>query len=421
MPEYDIVVIGAGITGLASGYHLKKEKPDLNIAIIDKNRSFAQGNTAKSAAGYRDLFTSQINRKISGSSISFYKHVQNDLKIDLGMHLNGYLFLMDDKRLDQDAVKTFISEKRAEIVDEASLKDMGYLTRPAKEEKQLLNLSDIDGALLGYNCGIIEPDRICSYYEKELRKMGVSFFYNTEVKSLRFEPQIKMNYPGEPFLWQKMEMRKLETSSGDFSAETTIVCADVWTTALLNSAGIDSHVRGKKRQVFRITGEPASALMSHTMRPDQKVMPFTIFPSYGIVMRPEPGSSSVWISVADDYNRPFEEEEDPKPEPEFYENSLFPVIRSYLPQFSSCKVSSMWAGHYSYNTVDKTHYVFREGNLIVATGSSGSGIMKADAIGRVVSSLYMQREKTTLYDGSVIGTSDLGVENRKVPPEHMVI
>ena len=421
MPQYDIVIIGAGITGLASGYHLKKEKPDLNIAIIDKNRSFAQGNTAKSAAGYRDLFTSQINRKISGSSIAFYKHVQEDLKIDLGMLLNGYLFLMDNKRLDQDAIKTFISEGRAEIVDEDSLKDMGYVTKPTREEKELLNLSDIDGALLGFNCGIIEPDRICSYYERELRKMGVSFFYNTEVKNLRFEPQTRMNYPGEPFLWQKMEMRSLETSNGSFSAETTIVCADVWTTALLNSAGIDSHVRGKKRQVFRISGEPASALMSHNMRPGQTVMPFTIFPSYGIVMRPEPGSSSVWISVADDFNRPFEEDEDPKPEPEFYENSLFPVIRSYLPQFASCKVSSMWAGHYSYNTIDKTHYVFREGNMIVATGSSGSGIMKADAIGRIVSSLYMQRKRTTLYDGSVIVTSDLDVENRKVPPERMVI
>ena len=421
MPQYDIVIIGAGITGLASGYHLKREKPDLNIAIIDKNKSFAQGNTAKSAAGYRDLFTSKVNRKVSGSSIAFYKHVQQDLKIDLGMHHNGYLFLMDKKRLEQDAVKTFISEGRAEIVDEASLRDMGYVTKPPREEKGFLNLSDIDGALLGYNCGIIEPDRICSYYEGELKKMGVSFFYNTEVKNLRFEPQTRMNYPGEPFLWQEMEMRNLETSSGTFSAESTIVCADVWTTALLNSAGIDSHVRGKKRQVFRITGEPAASLMSHTMRPDQNIMPFTIFPSYGIVMRPEPGSSSVWISVADDYNRPFEEEEDPKPEPEFYENSLFPVIRSYLPQFSSCKVSSMWAGHYSYNTIDKTHYVFREGNIIVATGSSGSGIMKADAIGRIVSSLYAERKRTTLYDHSVVDTSDLGVENRKVPPEHMVI
>ncbi|MCL4451174.1 MAG: FAD-binding oxidoreductase [Candidatus Thermoplasmatota archaeon] len=421
MPEFDVVIIGAGITGLAAGYHLKHEKPGLKIAIIDKNRSFAQGNTAKSAAGYRDLFTSRINRKISGSSIAFYKHLQQDLKIDLGMHLNGYLFLMDSRRLDQDAVRTFISEGRAEIVGEGSLKDMGYVTRPSSDEKHLLNLSDIDGALLGYNCGIIEPDRICSYYEKELRKTDVSFFYNTEVKNLKFEPQTRMNYPGEPFLWQNMEMRNLETSTGSFRAETTIVCADIWTTALLNSAGIDSHVRGKKRQVFRITGEPASALMSHALRPDQEVMPFTIFPSHGIVMRPEPGSSSVWISVADDYNRPFEEEEDPKPEPEFYENSLFPVIRSYLPQFSSCRVSSMWAGHYSYNTIDKTHYVFREGNIIVATGSSGSGIMKADAIGRIVSSLYADRKITRLYDGSFVKTSDMGVENRKVPPEHMVI
>jgi len=421
VPEYDIVIIGAGITGLASGYHLKREKPDLNIAIVDKYRTFAQGNTAKSAAGYRDLFTSQVNRKLSGSSIGFYRHIQHDLKVDLGMHLNGYLFLMDNKRLDQDVVKTFISEGRAEIVQESSISEMGYITKPKKDEKELLNLSDIDGALLGYNCGIIEPDRICAYYESELRKMGVSFFYNTEVKNLRFEPQTRLNYPGEPFLWQKMEMRNLETSNGTFRAETTIVCADMWTNVLLNSAGIDSHVRGKKRQVFRITGEPASRLMSHTMRPEQTVMPFTIFPSYGIVMRPEPGSSSVWISVADDYNRPFEEEDDPKPEPEFYENSLFPVIRSYLPQFSSCRVSSMWAGHYSYNTIDRTHYVFKEGNLIVATGSSGSGIMKADAIGRVVSSLYSGRKKTTLYDGSSIETGDLGVEERRVSTEHMVI
>jgi FAD-dependent oxidoreductase domain-containing protein 1 len=81
----------------------------------------------------------------------------------------------------------------------------------------------------------------------------------------------------------------------------------------------------------------------------------------------------------------------------------------------------MWAGHYSYNTIDKTHYVFREGNLIVATGSSGSGIMKADAVGRVVSSLYSGRKKTTLYDGSSIQTGDLGVEGRRVSAEHMVI
>ncbi|EQD36966.1 FAD dependent oxidoreductase, partial [mine drainage metagenome] len=207
VPDCDVAIIGAGITGLASAYHIKREKPDLRVSIIDRNSSYAQGNTAKSVAGYRDLFTSDINRKISGSSIAFYKNVQQDLHFDLGMHFNGYLFLMDRKRLDQDAVKTFISEGRAEIVPEGRIASMGYSTKPGREEKELMQLSDIDGALLGYNCGIIEPDRICSFYEKELRTMGVEFHYNTEVRGLRFEPQFRLNYPGEPFLWQQREMR----------------------------------------------------------------------------------------------------------------------------------------------------------------------------------------------------------------------
>ncbi|WP_171823466.1 FAD-binding oxidoreductase [Thermogymnomonas acidicola] len=39
-------------------------------------------------------------------------------------------------------------------------------------------------------------------------------------------------------------------------------------------------------------------------------------------------------------------------------------------------MTSMWAGHYAYNTIDRTHYIFRDLNVIVATGTSGSGIMK---------------------------------------------
>jgi len=81
----------------------------------------------------------------------------------------------------------------------------------------------------------------------------------------------------------------------------------------------------------------------------------------------------------------------------------------------------MWAGYYAYNTIDKTHYVFRDKNIIVATGSSGSGIMKADAVGRVVASLQGGVEKTVLFGDLVIDTSDLGVHKRRVKEEEMVI
>ena len=34
--NYDVVIIGAGITGLSTAYRLQKEDPSLKIAILEK-------------------------------------------------------------------------------------------------------------------------------------------------------------------------------------------------------------------------------------------------------------------------------------------------------------------------------------------------------------------------------------------------
>jgi glycine/D-amino acid oxidase-like deaminating enzyme len=93
MKKYDIVVVGAGISGLSTAYYLKLNNPDLDILIVDKAQGYGQGNTGRSAAGFRDMFSSRINHLLSSSSISFYKHVQEDLHHELGMKYVGYLFL----------------------------------------------------------------------------------------------------------------------------------------------------------------------------------------------------------------------------------------------------------------------------------------------------------------------------------------
>ncbi|MCL4332760.1 MAG: FAD-binding oxidoreductase, partial [Candidatus Thermoplasmatota archaeon] len=74
--KYDVVVIGAGIVGLTSAYHIKKNNPDVAIAVVDRAPTYGQGNTAKSAAGFRDVFTSDVNFKLSNGSISFYREIQ---------------------------------------------------------------------------------------------------------------------------------------------------------------------------------------------------------------------------------------------------------------------------------------------------------------------------------------------------------
>ena len=421
MRKYDVVIVGAGITGLASAYHMKRMNEKLQIAVIEKRPAFCQGNTAKSAAAFRNLFSSETNRKITQSTIEFYRHVQIERGVDLGMHFNGYLFLGNHDFLYNPTFRSFVDEGIARYVSEAELNVNGFRTRLTEEEANTLNLPNIEGGLLGLNCGILAPEKICEFYGKELKQMGVEFFFGTEVKPLGLQPDAPLNYPGEPFVWQKTSLKTIDTNRGEFEASDFVFCTDVWTDNLLDGTGIDGHTRGKKRQVFQVSGPEVEKLISRGFIDGQGVMPLTILPAYEVVLRPDPEGHSLWITIADEYSRNFSISEDPEAEPDFYEKSLFPIITAYLPQLKNSKITSMWAGHYAYNTIDKTHYVFRDKNIIVATGSSGSGIMKADAVGRVVASLQAGKDRTELFDNSYIKTSDLSVHRRNVREEEMVI
>jgi len=59
--------------------------------------------------------------------------------------------------------------------------------------------------------------------------------------------------------------------------------------------------------------------------------------------------------------------------------------------------------------------------LIIITGCSGSGIMKADAIGRIVDALYQKKEEAELYGNVKFKVSDIGVEKRNVENEEFTI
>ena len=300
MRKYDVVIIGAGITGLASAYHIKRKNGKLRIAVLEKKLAFCQGNTSKSAAAFRNLFSSDVNRKITQSSIEFYRHVQTERGIDLGLHFNGYLFLGSADFVYSPTFKRFVEEGIARYVSEDELKVSGFRTRLTAEEKKTMNLPDIDGALLGLNCGILAPEKICEFYGNELRKMGVEFFFGTEVHPPILQPEEPLNYTGEPFVWQKSTLKTIMTNKGEFEASDFIFCTDIWTDNLLDATGIDGHTRGKKRQVFQISGPEVSSLLAKSLIPGQNVMPLTVLPGYEVVLRPDPEGHSLWITIADE-------------------------------------------------------------------------------------------------------------------------
>lgn len=420
--NYDVAIVGAGIIGLASAYHLKKDNPDLKIVVIDRAGTFAQGNTAKSAAGFRDLFSSDVNFKLSSSSIDFYKHIQKEEDYNIGMRFSGYLFLLSEENLNSSVLDVVSKKTRTRFIDKDEIMQLKYINRNiGSEESALMNLKPVAGAFMGYNCGILEPDLLANFYYEELCKMNVEFRFKTTVESLSLEPVEELDYPGEPFLWQDKTIGKLITNKGEIVADRYILATDVWTTSLLDPTGIDSHIRPKKRQVFQISGKQIEDMVNNSDLNDEHIFPFTVLPSHGIYMRPAPREKSFWVGVADEIGRDFSFVEDPSADKRFYNLSMKHVLEAYFSSFKDSKMTGDWAGYYSYNTIDMNPYVFDELNLIVATGTSGSGILKGDSIGRIVSALYSGKEETSLYNGRRITTSALGVQKRDVGIEEFVL
>ena len=149
------------------------------------------------------------------------------------------------------------------------------------------------------------------------------------------------------------------------------------------------------------------------------MFPFTIFPS-GVYARPYPQASAFWTSLADDINRDYSFTEKPEPEPEFYTYNIKPIFDTYFPAFQNSKITSSWAGYYSYNTIDFMPYIFNALNMVIVSGTTGGGIMKGDSIGRVVAARYNHEKTTKLYNGERM-TNTYNGKYRTTKIEDMVL
>ncbi len=80
----DVLIIGAGVLGLSSAYHIKRTNPSLKVTLIDQFSGPAQGNTAKCAGGFRNMLTTDANLKLSESTISRFRELQENQGFKLG-------------------------------------------------------------------------------------------------------------------------------------------------------------------------------------------------------------------------------------------------------------------------------------------------------------------------------------------------
>ena len=428
MPEYDTVIVGAGIIGLSTAYHLKIRNPKLSILVVDKLGAAGQGSTAKSAAAFRCLFASRTNFALADSSAEFYKHVQNDLGFDLKLRWSGYLWLFDEEGyMKMLPVLKDLASKGFKYVeydgdDLAQKLDM-QTDFSNDEEAQMMNLGNVHKGIVIPKAGLIDVDLLVKFYESEFLKIGGRIQYNTKVEEITVEARQPLGMPSEPYFWQDTMVTGVKTNRGPIKAEKAIVAAGAWAAQLLDPLGIECFIKAKKRQIFSVKAktDPLKKLLFSKEFTDAGCLPFTIVPKPSAYIRPAPEEDALWLAYADEFPRAFKIEDDPQPEEDYYKFGLYQVLAKYFPQLTGCQPFSAFAGLYEINTLDGQPLIFEENNVMVVGGASGSGILKADAIGRIAAAMYNDEEYALLYGDKKFKVSDLGLKNRNIEPEKLVI
>lgn len=91
----DVVIIGAGIIGAATGYYLAKR--GCKVIVLEK-RFPCFGSTGRCIGGIRAQFSHDLTIRIMLKSIAMFQKLDQELRDDIEWYAGGYLFLAFDEQ-----------------------------------------------------------------------------------------------------------------------------------------------------------------------------------------------------------------------------------------------------------------------------------------------------------------------------------
>jgi len=422
------LVVGAGIIGLASAYHIKLQDPSANVLIVDKAPAAGQGNTAKSAGGVRNLFSSEISQTLADTSISFYADQQEKRGIDLGLRLIGYLWLVSGRQFKKfESIEDNLHRAGAQfkLWNADELLEMMPDFRPMLDaddpETRIMNLDDVAMGIQGIRSGIVDVEKLVRFYEEQFRNLRGNVLYGVPVERLLVEPRRRIGIDGEPFEWQDKVISGVKTPRGEIRARKLVIAPGAWGRELLDPIGVDCHMNPVRKMIFVLRGSKAEGLLMTRGFNEYGIMPLTILPKGGVYLRPVPREAAFYTAMTEDLGRAFAKSEYPAVEESFYIHNLNPVLSKYFPTLKGLRPSNMWAGRQDWGSMDRNPYVFERGGAVIALATAGNGISRADAIGRIVAALSRGEKEARLYGAKKFEASKLGELNRVIEREGPIL
>lgn len=359
---YDIILVGGGIMGSSTAYHLRKTDHTLKVAVIEKDPTYARASTTLSMANIRVQFSLEDNVRISMYGLDILERFEEEMVVDgdrpsIAFHQVGNLFLVDEsgRQLAENAL--------------AMQKHLGCRVEwwsPAEIRKYypLYDPSRMVGGTFGPRDGHFDAYAVLMAYKAKGRAMGVRYIKDEVMEILKDRNRVK----------------GVRTASGEeLRAGIVINCAGPWASRLAETVGVKIPVIPVNRQVFAL--KPA-------VQP-QGPLPLTILPS-GLYFRTETGGLILLGKSLEEDAIGFDFSWDDKR----FTEMLWPELAEFVPAFDTLKLIRGWAGLYAVNTLDYNAILGEWPELkglYLANGFSGHGLQQGPAVGRYLMELILGR------------------------------
>ncbi|TNE34640.1 MAG: FAD-dependent oxidoreductase [Alphaproteobacteria bacterium] len=210
------VVIGGGIVGCSTAYHLGKLGQTDTVLL--ERKKLTSGTTFHAAGLVGQLRTSANITELLGYSVDLYNRLEAETGLGTGWKMNGGL------RLACNADRWEEVKRQATTAQSFGL-DMQLLSpSEARDLWPLMTVEDVVGAAFLPTDGQANPSDITQALAKGARQSGVRIFEDTAVLDIRIE---------------EGKIKGVETEKGFIECERVVCCAGQWSREFAGRFGVN--------------------------------------------------------------------------------------------------------------------------------------------------------------------------------------
>lgn len=357
----DVVIVGGGVTGTSTAYHLAK-RGVRNVVLVEKSL-LASGPSGRSSACVRQHYTTAETCRLVLESLRFFEHFEELTGgRTAGFVRTGYLLVVDDRV--RAAMEAAVRLQQSEGIDTR-------LVSPAEARaiEPRLATADLTAACWEPDAGYADPSQTAQGFAGAAREMGLRVMEQTEVTAIRTSGG---------------RVTAVETSRGPIETPKVLDAAGTWAHGVARLVGVDLPITVCRHKVALVAW-PADARGPHPMVYDFVASIYT---------RPETGDM---VLVG-----PLESELEDRADPDAYREGLDFDEKADLHARAAVRFPVLERGavqkHYAgcFDVTPDWHPVIDapgpEG-FYVAAGFSGHGFKLCPAIGAMVATLVAEGTK----------------------------